>query len=99
MLMRATTVVQQLCKSCRSCFKFYCMFYFTCDRSLSYSLIDLITAADAVLGSYIRRCSYHLALASHLLCYEVTWRLFHHVMMVHDMIIHLYYLEVITRLF
>ena len=31
--------LQQLCKSCRTCFKFYCMFYcmfyFTCDRSLS----------------------------------------------------------------
>jgi len=23
----------KLCKSCRTCFKFYCMFYFTCDRS------------------------------------------------------------------
>jgi len=34
--MRAATVVQQSCKSCRTCFKFYCMFYFTCDRSLSY---------------------------------------------------------------
>jgi len=33
--MRAATFVQQLCKSCRTCFKFYCMFYFTCDRSLS----------------------------------------------------------------
>ena len=22
------------CKSCRTCCKFYCMFYFTCDRSL-----------------------------------------------------------------
>ena len=22
-----------MCKSCRICFKFYCMFYFTCDRS------------------------------------------------------------------
>jgi len=31
------TVVQQLCKSCRTCFKFYCMFYFTCDRSLTGS--------------------------------------------------------------
>ena len=31
--MRAATVVQQLCKSCRTCFTFYCMFYFTCDRS------------------------------------------------------------------
>ena len=25
--MRAATVVQQLCKSCRTCFKFHCMFY------------------------------------------------------------------------
>jgi len=29
------TVVQQLCKSRRTCFMFYCMFYFTCDRSLN----------------------------------------------------------------
>jgi len=35
--MRAATVVKQLCKSCRTCFMFYCMFYFTCDRSLSYN--------------------------------------------------------------
>jgi len=33
-IMRAATVVQQLCKPCTTCFKFYCMFYFTCDRSL-----------------------------------------------------------------
>jgi len=33
MLTRAATVVQQLCKSCRTCFMFYCMFYVTCDRS------------------------------------------------------------------
>jgi len=25
--------MQQSCKSCRTCFMFYCMFYFTCDRS------------------------------------------------------------------
>jgi len=31
MLMRAATVVQRLCKSCRTWF----MFYFTCDRSLT----------------------------------------------------------------
>jgi len=37
MLMRAATVVQQLCKSCTTCFKFYCMFYFTCDRSIKRS--------------------------------------------------------------
>jgi len=36
--MRAATVVQQLCKSRRTCFKFYCMFYFTCDRSFKNSL-------------------------------------------------------------
>jgi len=34
--MRAATVVQQLCKSCRTCFMFYCMFYFTCDRSCRF---------------------------------------------------------------
>jgi len=37
-LIRAATVVQQLCKSCRTCFMFYCMFYFTCDRSLKAAL-------------------------------------------------------------
>jgi len=31
--MRDATVVQQLCKSCRACFMFYCMFYFTSDRT------------------------------------------------------------------
>ena len=30
--------LQQLCKSCRTCFKFYCMFYFTCDRSFKLEL-------------------------------------------------------------
>ena len=33
--MRAVTVVQQLCNSWRTCCMFYCVFYFTCDRSLS----------------------------------------------------------------
>jgi len=41
--MRAATVVQQLCKSCRTCFKFYCMFYFTCDRS--FTSTDILDAA------------------------------------------------------
>ena len=36
MLMRAAAVVQQLCKSCRTCFKFYCMFYLTCDLSFRH---------------------------------------------------------------
>jgi len=31
-------VLEQLCKSCRTCFMFYCMFYFTCDRSFSPSI-------------------------------------------------------------
>ena len=35
--MRAATVVHQLRKSCRTYFVFYCMFYFTCDRSLNQS--------------------------------------------------------------
>jgi len=30
--------LQQLCKSCRTCFKFYCMFYFTWDRSFMVAL-------------------------------------------------------------
>jgi len=33
-------MLQQLCKFCRTCFKFYYMFYFTCDRSLSYDELD-----------------------------------------------------------
>jgi len=37
------TTIIQLCKSCRTCFKFYCMFYcvshFTCDRSLTYKVL------------------------------------------------------------
>jgi len=33
--MGAATVVQQLCKSCRTYFKFYCMFYYTCDCSFT----------------------------------------------------------------
>jgi len=44
MLTRAATVVQQLCKSCRTCFMFYCMFYcmfyFTCDRSFKRAMND-----------------------------------------------------------
>jgi len=34
----AATAVQQLCKSFGTCFMFYCMFYFTCDRSFAGSL-------------------------------------------------------------
>jgi len=42
--MGAATVVQQLCKSCRTCSMFYCMFYYTCDRSLNVSETDLVWA-------------------------------------------------------
>jgi len=44
MPIRAATVVQQLCKSCRTCVKFYCMFYFTCDRSLTAALNPVHTS-------------------------------------------------------
>ena len=33
--------LQQLCKSCTTCFMFYCMFYFTCDRSLTLARIHV----------------------------------------------------------
>ena len=32
-----------MCKSCRTCFMFYCMFYFTCDRSLMCRLSHCLT--------------------------------------------------------
>ena len=39
-------MLKQLCKSCTTCFMFYCMFYFTCDRSFSegdwYIFTDLL---------------------------------------------------------
>ena len=48
--MRAAIVVQQLCKSCRTCFKFYCMLYFTCDRSLRVMSNSIISyRVDIVL--------------------------------------------------
>ena len=43
MLIRAATVVQQLCKSCRACFMSHCMFYFTCDHFFS----DHVTSHSA----------------------------------------------------
>ena len=51
MLMRAATVVQQLRKSCRTCFMFHCMFYFTCDRSLT---------SLAAAACHVRRCLFTL---------------------------------------
>jgi len=42
-VIRAATVVQELCKSCRTCFIFYCMFYFTCDRPLIYNIFGNAT--------------------------------------------------------
>jgi len=44
--MRAATVVQQLCKSCRACFLIYCMFYFTCDGSLSFTVWTVTTTYE-----------------------------------------------------
>jgi len=54
--MRAATVVQQLCKSCRTCFKFYCMFYFTCDRS--FSSHAWLSGVHAKLKCYRTNCWY-----------------------------------------
>jgi len=56
MLMRAATVVQQLCKSCRTCFKFYCTFYFTCDRSFSGELLAQRCRTDDLLPSIPISC-------------------------------------------
>ena len=53
MLMRAATVVQRLCKSCRTCFKFYCMFYFTCDRSLNHKELDIVAQPSLSAARYI----------------------------------------------
>ena len=47
--MRAAIVVQQLCKSCRTCFMFYCMFYFTCDRSLNGTEVTQTTQMSKIL--------------------------------------------------
>jgi len=52
--MSAATVVQQLCKSCRTCFKFYCMFYFTCDRSFTNDVLSIsveLAAGDKTTSS------------------------------------------------
>ena len=56
MRMRAAT----LFKSCRTCFKFYCMFYFTCDRSLTGGLADR------------GRCALR-TLFLVMTCYHCTW--------------------------
>jgi len=56
-MLRAATVVQQLCKFCRTCFVFYCMFYFTCDRSFTgqmqclYLQTDDLTHIQAMLSN------------------------------------------------
>ena len=44
--------LQQLCKSCRTCFKFYDMFYFTCDRSFRQSTKIYDETKQASLISY-----------------------------------------------
>jgi len=54
--MRASTVVQQLCKSCRTCFMFYCTFYFTCDRSLRQRHGTDSGCTDISLGCSRRAC-------------------------------------------
>jgi len=65
MLMRAATVVQQLCKSCRTCFKFYCMFYFTWDRSFSETATMYLEMYILFLDVYL---SSMLSVASFVRC-------------------------------
>ena len=48
----AATVVQQLCKSCRTCFMFYCMFYFNCDRYFSGHDNSAATTRTSVVCQY-----------------------------------------------
>jgi len=69
-----------LCKSCRTCFKFYCMFYFICDRSFT----DVVSACTL----YRERASMQRVAAtttnnssraftndtSSLTCNYVTWQ-------------------------
>jgi len=69
--MRAATVVQQVCKSCRTCFKFYCMFHFTCDRSFSpaYKAGSLRTprlrGTKPTYRPLLRKCETHITSVYH----------------------------------
>jgi len=54
--------VQQVCKSCRTCFKFYCMFYFTCDRSFSPGSLRTLRLPSTKLTyrPLPRKCETHI---------------------------------------
>ena len=39
-----------MCKSCRTCFMFYCMFYFTCDRSFIVVVMAVLRIVAVVYG-------------------------------------------------
>ena len=45
--------MQQLCKSCRTCFMFYWMFYLTCDRSLRVWLLWMVGDDSIQRGTVI----------------------------------------------
>jgi len=60
--MRAATIVQQLCKSCRTCFKFYCMFCFTCDRS--FRPLQFINASENWVRVILKACMFSARQAS-----------------------------------
>ena len=68
----AATVVQQACKSSRTCFKFYCMFYFTCDRSFScaYKAGSLrtprLSGAKPTYRPLPHKCETHITSVYHL---------------------------------
>ena len=49
-----------MCKSCRTCLKFYCMFYFTCDRSLKCCVSESLASGtrDKLCLRTRTTCSY-----------------------------------------
>jgi len=82
--MRAATVVQQLYKSCMTCFKFYCMFYFTCDRSLrslKMFVSDNVAARTAQRwlhgvneNAFVYDMTLHYTVCAHEVCIESRTR-------------------------
>jgi len=47
--------MQQLCKSCMTYFKFYCMFYFTCDRSFTDDDEFIAVVSTKFIEEYVMR--------------------------------------------
>ena len=73
-VLRAAKVVQQLCKTC---FKFYCMFYFTCDHSLTSNLscaennTTSLRTVQSALGDHLTMMLLGTIWASRHLCVQL----------------------------